>query len=126
MGKGALTPRDAVLKQRLREAKKDAFNPLADFAALCLDFGPDKVEAAGNLYRAYESFVEVNEGQRLDKTPFGRRLNGMGVVKDERLSKRIVYRRGACLNEVGKTYLKGTRGRVELEDLDRKDRLRVV
>ncbi len=110
----------------VREAKKDAFNPLADFAALCLDFGPDKVEAAGNLYRAYESFVEVNEGQRLDKTPFGRRLNGMGVVKDERLSKRIVYRRGACLNEVGKTYLKGTRGRVELEDLDRKDRLRVV
>lgn len=110
----------------VREARKDAFNPLADFAALCLDFGPDKVEAAGNLYRAYERFAEVNEGQRLDKTPFGRRLNGMGIVKDAHLSKRLVYRRGACLNEVGKTYLKGTQGRVELEEQDRTDRLRVV
>ena len=88
--------------------------------------GPDKTEAAGNLYRAYERFAEVNEGQTLDRTPFGRRLNGMGVVKDEQRSKRIVYRKGACLNEVGKAYLNGARGLVELQELDRKDRLRVV
>lgn len=110
----------------VREAKKDAFNPLADFASMCLEFSPDKVEAAGDLYRAYERFAEVNEGQRLDKTPFGRRLNGMGVVKDEQRSKRIVYRRGACLNEVGKAYLNGPRGMAELEEQDRKDRLRLV
>lgn len=110
----------------VRNAKKNAFNPLADFAALCLEFGPDKVEAAGNLYRAYDRFAEVNEGQRLDKTPFGRRLNGMGVVKDEQLSKRLVYRRGACLNAIGKAYLTGIRGLADLEEQDRKDRLRVL
>ncbi|MCO8145859.1 hypothetical protein NHN26_11540 [Rhodovulum tesquicola] len=63
---------------------------------------------------------------RIFKTPFGRRLNGMGIVEDEGLSKRIVFRRGSCLNEVGKTCFKGPEGRAELEDLDCKDRLRVV
>ncbi|AUQ81144.1 DNA primase family protein [Phaeobacter inhibens] len=110
----------------VRNAKKNAFDPLSDFASICLDIDPDKVEQAGNLFRAYERFAEVNEGQKLTTTAFGRRLNGMGIVKDPELSKRLVYRRGACLNKVGKAYFNGTRGLIELENQDRTDLLRVV
>ncbi|MBB03908.1 MAG: hypothetical protein CML03_00040 [Pseudooceanicola sp.] len=110
----------------VRNAKKSAFDPLSDFSSICLDFGPEKVEQAGNLFRAYERFAEVNEGQKLTSTAFGRRLNGMGIVKDAELSKRLVYRRGACLNEVGKAYFNGTRGLIELENQDRAEYLRVV
>lgn len=110
----------------VRNAKKSAFDPLSDFATICLDFGADKVEQAGNLFRAYERFAEVNEGQKLTSTAFGRRLNGMGIVKDAERSKRLVYRRGACLNKVGKAYFNGTRGLIELENQDRADLLRVV
>lgn len=110
----------------VRNAKKNAFDPLSDFAAICLDIGPDKVEQAGNLFRAYERFAEVNEGQKLTSTAFGRRLNGMGIVKDAELSKRLVYRRGACLNRIGKAYFNGTRGLIELENQDSADFLRVV
>jgi len=45
---------------------------------------------------------------------------------DERLSKCVVSRRGACLTEVGETCLKGMRGRVEFTDFDGKDCLRVA
>ncbi len=110
----------------VRNAKKNAFDPLSDFASICLDIGPDKVEQAGNLFRAYERFAEVNEGQKLTSTAFGRRLNGMGIVKDAERSKRLVYRRGARLNEVGKAYFNGTRGLIELENQERADLLRVV
>lgn len=110
----------------VRNAKKNAFDPLSDFASICLDFGPEKVEQAGKLFRAYERFAEVNEGQKLSSTAFGRRLNGMGIVKDADLSKRLVYRRGACLNKVGKAYFNGMRGLIELENHDRADHLRVV
>jgi phage/plasmid-associated DNA primase len=107
----------------VRDAKKDEFNPISDFARLCLDFGPENLEAAGALYRAYERFVDVNEGQKLTNTAFGRRLNGMGIVKDDERSKRMVYRRGACLNDVGKAYFTGTRGMSELDRLDREEPL---
>ena len=110
----------------VRNAKKNAFDPLSDFASICLDIGPDKVEQAGNIFRAYERFAEVNEGQKLTSTAFGRRLNGMGIVKDAELSKRLIYRRGACLNKVGKAYFNGIRGLIELENQDRADLLRVV
>ncbi len=110
----------------VRNAKKNDFDPLSDFASICLDIGPEKVEQAGNLFRAYERFAEVNEGQKLTSTAFGRRLNGMGIVKDADLSKRLVYRRGACLNKVGKAYFNGIRGLIELENQDRADLLRVV
>lgn len=110
----------------VRNAKKNDFDPLSDFASICLDFGPDKVEQAGRLFRAYERFAEVNEGRRFSGTDFGLRMNGMGIVRDSELSKKRVHRRGACLNEVGKAYLNGTRGLMELEAKERADLLRVV
>ena len=110
----------------VRNAKKDDSNPLSDFASICLDIGPDKVEQAGNLFRAYQRFAEVNEGESFTNARFGRRLNGMGIVKVPELSKKHIHRRGACLNEVGKAYLNGTRGLIELEAKDRAEHLRVV
>lgn len=47
----------------------------------------------------------------------------MGIVKDEERSKRMVYRRGACLNDVGNAYFTGTRGMSELDHLDREELL---
>jgi len=110
----------------VRNAKKNDSNPLSDFASICLDIGPDKVEQAGNLFRAYQRFAEVNEGENFTNAGFGRRLNGMGIVKVPELSKKHIHRRGACLNEVGKAYLNGTRGMIELEAKDRAEHLRVV
>ncbi|MBY6114257.1 hypothetical protein KUW09_07245 [Mameliella alba] len=101
-------------------------NPLSDFASICLDIGPDKVEQAGKLFRAYQRFAEVNEGEKLSNAKFGRRLSGMGIVKVPELSKKHIHRRGACLNEVGKAYLNGTRGLIELDNQDRAEHLRVV
>ncbi|WHZ37335.1 phage/plasmid primase, P4 family [Sagittula sp. MA-2] len=110
----------------VRNAKKGDFNPLSDFVSMCLDISPDKVEPASDLFRAYERFAEVNEGEKLPWAKFGRRLNGMGIVKDADLSKRRIHRRGAGLNETGKAYLDGTRGLIELENKDRAEHLRVV
>ncbi len=73
-----------------------------------------------------ERIAEVNEGEKLPWAKFGRRLNGMGIVKDADLSKRCIHRRGAGLNETDKAYLNGTHGLIELEAKDRETRFRVV
>ncbi|PYC48175.1 hypothetical protein DI396_03970 [Litorivita pollutaquae] len=110
----------------VRDAKKNDSNPLSDFVSICLNIDPDKVERAGNLFQAYQRFAEVNEGQRFSRTDFGLRMNRMGIVKVPELSKKHIHRGGACLNEVGKAYLNGTRDLIELENQDRADLLRAV
>lgn len=106
-----------------REEKKAEVNPLHDFMDMCLERGEEHVEQVGSLYRAYNNFIEQNDGLELSSTAFGRRLNDEVILVDKQLSGRYKHRRGARLNEVGRAYANGLSGLGKLDEMEKSEKI---
>lgn len=96
-----------------RDKKMKEFNPLQDFADICLEEAPRMTMPFADVAACYRNFIELNEGEGAAKKVtshwLGRRLNDIGFTADDAETRRlgVGIRRGYMLSEVGKKYLEG-------------------
>jgi putative DNA primase/helicase len=96
----------------VRDSTRADFDPLSEWEKRCIEYVPDAVESASDLFESARNFNKANGEAELTATKIGRMLNERTICKIDRDPEtgklfRSTMRKGARLTETGQAYLRG-------------------
>jgi putative DNA primase/helicase len=96
----------------VRDKTRADFDPLSEWEKRCIEYAPDAIESASNLFESARNFNKANGEAELTGTKVGRMLTERTICKIDRDPEtgklfRSTMRKGARLTETGQAYLRG-------------------